>query len=139
MRTPRFMVIAALGLVAAPAAAQLPQGGPPAMAADSAELESLVLTAEQRAKIKPILEQLRQQNAPLREQLRQITGGKAFRDLSPAERDSLRPKLQPIRQQLMDNARKAHEQIEALLTPEQRQKLEKHMREHEMRGGPPPD
>ena len=63
----------------------------------------------------------------------------AFRDLSPAERDSLRPKLQPIRQQLMDNARKAHEQIEALLTPEQRQKLEKHMREHEMRGGPPPD
>ena len=106
MRTTLFMLIAVLGLVAAPVAAQMPQGGPPAMAPDSAELESLVLTADQRAKIKPILNQLREQNAPLRERMRQITGGKSFLDLSLAERDSLRPRLQPIRQQMMDNARR---------------------------------
>jgi len=108
------------------------------MAPDSATLESLALSADQRAKIKPILAQLQQQNAPLREQMRQLTGGRGFRDLSPAARDSLRPKIQPIRQQMMENARKAHEQIEALLTPEQRQKLEQHMRDRGMAGGPPP-
>jgi len=131
-------LVATLGLVTLPLAAQMPQGGPPAMAPDSATLESLALSADQRAKIKPILAQLQQQNAPLREQMRQLTGGRGFRDLSPAARDSLRPKIQPIRQQMMENARKAHEQIEALLTSEQRQKLEQHMRDRGMAGGPPP-
>jgi len=108
------------------------------MVADSATLESLALTADQRAKIKPIVAQLQEQNAPLREQMRQLTGGRMLRDLSPAARDSLRPKIQPIREQMMQNARKAHEQIEALLTPEQRQKLEQHMRERGMAGAAPP-
>ncbi len=138
MRPTVLSLVATLGLVAAPLTAQMPQGGPPAMAPDSATLESLALSADQRAKIKPILAQLQQQNAPLREQMRQLTGGRGFRDLSPAARDSLRPKIQPIRQQMMENARKAHEQIEALLTPEQRQKLEQHMRDRGMAGGPPP-
>ncbi len=146
MRTTLFAFIAALGLMAAPAAAQQPapapappMGRPGTVAGDSAEFEGLGLTADQRAKIKAIREQLQQQNGPLRDQIRQITGGRMFRDLSPAARDSLRPKLEPIRQQMMENGRKAHAQIEALLSPEQRQKLEQHMREHHMEGGPPPD
>jgi len=146
MRTTLFAFIAALGLIAAPAIAQQPapppappMGGPGAMAGDSAEFGALGLTADQRAKIKAIREQLQQQNAPLRDQIRQITGGRMFRDLAPAARDSLGPKLEPIRQQMMENGRKAHAQIEALLSPEQRQKLEQHMREHHMEGGPPPD
>ena len=141
MRTTVFSLIAALGVAAIPAAAQMPQGGPPMMAPDSATLDALALTADQRAKIQPILAQLREQNAPLREQMRQAMGGKSYRDLSPAERDSIRSKVQPIREQMMDNARKAHEQVEALLTPEQRQKLEQRMRERmteRMQGGPPP-
>jgi len=144
MRTTLFAFIAALGLIAAPAIAQQPapppappMGGPGAMAGDSAEFGALGLTADQRAKIKAIREQLQQQNAPLRDQIRQITGGRMFRDLAPAARDSLGPKLEPIRQQMMENGRKAHAQIEALLSPEQRQKLEQHMREHHMEGGPP--
>jgi Spy/CpxP family protein refolding chaperone len=141
MRPTILSLVATLGLVAPPSVAQMPQGGPPAMAPDSATMESLALTADQRAKIKPILAQLHDQNAPLREQMRQALGGKSYRDLSPAERDSLRSKVQPIRQQMMENARKAHEQIAALLTPEQRQKLEQHMRERmgRMEGGPPPN
>jgi Spy/CpxP family protein refolding chaperone len=141
MRTILVSLVTVLGLAAVPVAAQMPQGGPPAMAPDSATLESLALSADQRAKIQPILAQLREQNAPLREQMRQALGGKSYRDLSPAERDSLRSKVQPIRQQMMENARKAHQQIAALLTPEQRQKLEQHMRERmgRMEGGPPPN
>ncbi len=138
MRPTLGSLVLALGLATPPLAAQMPQGGPPAMVADSATLESLALTADQRAKIKPIVAQLQEQNAPLREQMRQLTGGRMLRDLSPAARDSLRPKIQPIREQMMQNARKAHEQIEALLTPEQRQKLEQHMRERGMAGAAPP-
>ena len=142
MRTMLCSLTAALGIAATAPAQQPapPPAGPPGMmGGDSAEFEWLGLTADQRAKIKAIRDQLQQQNAPLREQVRQITGGRSFRDLSPAARDSLHPKLQPIRDQMMENGRKAHEQIEALLTPEQRQKLAQHMREHGMRGGPPPD
>jgi Spy/CpxP family protein refolding chaperone len=140
MRTTVFSLIAALALAAVPVTAQMPQGGPPMMAPDSATLDALALTADQRAKIKPILAQLQQENTPLRDQLRQLAGGRDFRALSAAARDSLRPKAQPIRAQMMENARKAHEQIEAILTPEQRQKLQEHMRERMMGrtpGGPP--
>src|SRR6266571_6176342 len=79
MRTTLFAFIAALGLIAAPAIAQQPapppappMGGPGAMAGDSAEFGALGLSADQRAKIKAIREQLQQQNAPLRDQIRQI-------------------------------------------------------------------
>ena len=140
MRRIVLSLVAALGLFTPPVVAQMPQGGPPAMALDSATLQSLALSADQRTNIQAIVAQMQQQNAPLREQMRQALGGKSYRDLSPAERDSLRTKVQPIRQQLMENGRKAHEQIAAILTPEQRQKFEQQMRERmgRMEGGPPP-
>jgi len=140
MRRIVLSLVSALGLFTPPSVAQMPRGGPPAMALDSATLQSLALSADQRTKIQAIVAQMQQQNAPLREQMRQALGGKSYRDLSPAARDSLRTKLQPIRQQLMENGRKAHEQIAAILTPEQRQKFEQQMRERmgRMEGGPPP-
>jgi Spy/CpxP family protein refolding chaperone len=120
-----------------PAAAQQPSRS---WAADSAALESLGLTADQRDKIKAIREQVQQQNAPLREQLQQALGGKSFRDLTHEERESLRPKIEPIRKQMMENRRKAHEQINAILTHEQREKLEQMHKRRGERGegeGPP--
>jgi Spy/CpxP family protein refolding chaperone len=121
--------MAALGLAAAPLAAQQEGGGggPPMMMADSTAFEGLGLSAEQKTKIKGIRNQMREQNAPLRQQLMQLTGGKMPRDMTQAQRDSLRPKIEPIRHQMMENARKAHEQIDALLTPDQRAKLKEHM------------
>ncbi len=60
--------------------------------------------------------------------MRAALGGKTFRELPPAERDSLGPTLEPIRRQMMENNRKGREQINALLTPEQRRKFVEAMR-----------
>lgn len=122
------MRIAALSFAAAfslmtlppPARAQEP-AGPPML--DSSAFENLGLTDDQRSKIQAIHEQVQEQNAPLRDQANKLMGGKTFRDLTPAERDSLRPKLQPLREQMMENLRKAREQIAQILTPEQRRKF----------------
>lgn len=130
MRIAPLFLATALGFVTLPGAAraqQEPAGPPPAM--DSTAFDDLGLTADQRSKITAIHQQIQQQNAPLREQMRQILGGKSYRDLTPAERDSLRPKLEPIRRQMMDNGRSGREQIMAILTPEQRRKLAAHVRE----------
>jgi Spy/CpxP family protein refolding chaperone len=122
MRTIVWSLVAALGLSAASAVAQ---GPPPGGAwGDAADTAGLGLTADQQARWKAVHDQLQQQNAPLRDELRQLLGGKTLRDLTPDERASLRPKIQPIMQQLRDNDRKARDQIDAMLTPEQRQKLE---------------
>jgi Spy/CpxP family protein refolding chaperone len=121
MRITSAFLFAVFVIAGRPAAAQRPSRN---WAADSAAFESLGLTADQRNKIKAIREQAQQQNAPLREQLQQALGGKSFRDLTHEERESLRPKIEPIRKQMMENRRKAHEQINAILTHEQREKLE---------------
>jgi Spy/CpxP family protein refolding chaperone len=119
-------LVTVFGLAVRPIAAQEPSRG---WAADSAAFEHLGLTSDQRDKIKAIREQAEQQNAPLREQLKQVLGGKSFRDLTPAERESLKRQIEPIRKQMMENRHKAHEQVDAILTPDQRKQLEHEMRE----------
>jgi Spy/CpxP family protein refolding chaperone len=107
-----------------------PGGGPPGL--DSAAFEQLGLTPDQRTKIQTIHERVQQENAPLREQAQQITGGRSFRDLSPAARDSLRPKLEPIRSKMMANMQKARDDIMKILTPDQQKKFREQMQH--MRG-----
>jgi Spy/CpxP family protein refolding chaperone len=131
MRTTILLLATVFGLVA-PAAAQSPQPSE-GDRRDAFDTSGLGLTADQGTKLKGILKQLQQQNAPFREQLRQILGGKSFRDLTPAERDSWRPQIEPLRRQMMENRRKAHDQIHAILTPAQRKTVEQRMRER--RGG----
>jgi Spy/CpxP family protein refolding chaperone len=92
--------------------------------------EKLGLTSDQRTKINAIRGQVEQQNAPLREQMQQVLGGKSFRDLTPEQRESFRSKIEPIRKQMKENRRAAHEQISAILTPDQREKLKHQMKEH---------
>ena len=137
MRMTLASLVAVFGLAVPPIAAQEPSSR---WAADSAMFEHLGLTPDQRNKIQAIREHAQQENAPLREQLRQLLGGRSFRDLTHEERESLRPKIEPIRKQMMEHRRKAHEQINAILTPEQREKLEHEMHEHRSgRGEEPPN
>ena len=130
MRMTLASLVVVFGFAVAPIAAQEPSRnrGP-----DNAVFEHLGLTSDQRDKIKAIQDQVQQQNAPLREQVQHILGGKRFRDLTHEERESFKPKIEPIRKQMMENRRKAHERINAILTSEQREKLEHQMKEH--RGG----
>ena len=107
-----------------------PGGGPPLL--DSAAFEQLGLTADQRAKIQAIHERVQTENAPLRQQAQQIMGGKSFRDLTPAQRDSLRPKLQPVMAKMRANAQKGRDEIMKILTPEQQKKYREQMQQ--MRG-----
>ncbi len=138
MRIASLFLIATLRLVMFPTVARTQQepAGPPA-ARDSSLFEDLGLSTDQRAKVTAIHQQIQEQNAPLREQARQLLGGKSYRDLTPAERESLKPKLEPIRRQMMENRRKGREQIMAILTPEQRRMFSEHVRDR--RGGPPQD
>jgi Spy/CpxP family protein refolding chaperone len=127
MRMTLASLIVVFGFAVAPIAAQerSRNRGP-----DNAVFEHLGLTPDQRDKIKAIQDQAQQQNAPLREQIQQITGGKRFRDLTPEQRESFKPQIEPIRKQLMENRKKAHEQISAILTPDQRKQFEHEMHEH---------
>ena len=130
MRITLALLFAVFAFSVRPMAAQEPSRR---WAAESAMYEHLGLSADQRTKITAIREQARQQNAPLRDQLQQVLGGKSFRDLTPAERESFKPKIEPIRKQMMENRHKAQEQINAILTSDQRKQLEHEM--HERRGG----
>ena len=138
MRSTILLLATALGLVA-PAAAQNPPPGPPPERREAFDTSGLGLTADQRTKITGILEKMKEQNAPYRKQLDEVLGGRRFRDLTPAERDSLRPKLEPIRHEMAENWRKAHDKINEVLTPEQRKLVEQRMKERRAaRGEGPP-
>jgi Spy/CpxP family protein refolding chaperone len=129
-------LVAVVGFVATPLVAQQPSRG---WGMDSSLYDHLGLTQEQRGKVRAIRDQVMQQNAPLREQIRQVLGGKSPRDLTPEEREQFRPKIEPIRQQMMENRKKGRDQIMAILTPDQRKQLEQEMREHRQeRGEGPP-
>ena len=67
---------------------------------------TLDLTAEQQAKIRPILEQARPQIAAIRQESRQKI--KAIRDNI---RSQIRPLLTPSQQQKLDAIQKAHEDM----------------------------
>ena len=132
-----FLVLVG-GLAVAPLAAQEPTRG---RGEDNEVFEHLGLTPDQRVKIKAIRNQVKQENAPLREQIKQILGGKRFRDLTPAERASLKPQFDPIRKQMKENRRKGRDQIRVILTPDQLKQFEHEMHQHrgprDDRDGPP--
>jgi len=97
--------------------------------------EQLELTEEQKAQIEKIRAELAEKNRPLMEEVRSIVGAPE----TPAQRgDRARPgrgmqrltqeqreKVRPLFEQMRENQRAAHEQVMALLTPEQKDKLEK--------------
>ena len=70
--------------------------------------KALDLTAEQQAKIRPIIEQARPQLAAIRQESRQKI--KAIRDNI---RSQIRPVLTPPQQQKLDAIHKAHEDMRA--------------------------
>jgi Spy/CpxP family protein refolding chaperone len=138
MRT-SFLVLAALVALVARTPAQNPPSAPPGPPGlnEAPDTAGLGLSADQKTKFMAIRNDLIQKNAPLRQQAQQIMGGKTFRDLTPEEREAMRPKLQPIMQQIRENFHTAREQLEALLTPEQKQKFEERMRQRMQRRGMP--
>ena len=88
MRITLASLVVLFGFAVAPLATQEPgqNRGP-----NNKMFEHLGLTPDQHEKIKVILDQVQQQNAPLRQQVQQILGGRRYRDLSPEERESLSP------------------------------------------------
>ena len=129
MRMTIVSLFAVVSFIARPLLAQ-EQHPPRNGGMDSTLYEHLGLTPDQRTKIKAIRDQVMQQNAPLRDQIREVLGGKSPRDMTPEEREQYRPKIEPIRNQMMENRKKGRDQIMAILTPEQRKQLEQEMREH---------
>jgi Spy/CpxP family protein refolding chaperone len=130
MRTTIVVLAMVFGLLATATAQHPPAGPSRANPREAFDSSGLGMTADQLAKVHGILEQMQQANAPLRDQMRQILGGKSFRDLTPDERDSLRSHIEPVRAQMVENRRKAHDQIHAILTPAQRKIVEQRMRDH---------
>src|SRR5262245_66454397 len=104
MRTTLTILATAVGLVACIPAVTLAQKntyGPPTGAfTGGIDTTGLGLTPDQQAKWVKVRDELQAKNAPLREQARQAMGGKSMRDLTPEERDKLRPKVQPIMDQM---------------------------------------
>jgi hypothetical protein len=96
-------LVAVVGFVATPLAAQHP---PRNWGMDSTLYDHLGLTSEQRDKVRAIRDQVMQENAPLREQVKQVLGGRSFRDLTPEEREQYRPKIEPIRKQMRKTGRR---------------------------------
>jgi len=97
--------------------------------------EQLELTAEQKAQVEKIRTELMEKNRPLMEQVRSIVGepeapaqrgerarrGRRMPRLTAEQREQVRP----LFEQMRANQREAHEQVMALLTPEQKETLEK--------------
>ncbi len=97
--------------------------------------EKLNLTADQKAQIKALRDAFKQQNASaiaevktLRDQMRDQKQNKD-KEAAKATRDQLKAKMEVLR----PAHQKLHEQILALLTPEQRAQAEKMHEEHKDR------
>lgn len=128
MRTTILSLVAASSLVALAAAQRAPTRWSRREIFDTS---GLGLSADQETKLQGIVEQLRQANVPVRARLDQILGGRRFRDIPPAEQDSLRPQMEPIRLEMLENRRTALDQIDAILTPAQRRIVDQRAREHQ--------
>jgi Spy/CpxP family protein refolding chaperone len=101
--------------------------------------KKLNLTEEQSAQLRTIRDELRAKNEPLKQQLDQTLGPRPkpedLRAMPKGEKKKLveqrraaykqHPELKPIGEQIQANRRAAKEQALAVLTPEQRQILEK--------------
>ncbi len=94
---------------------------------------ALNLTPKQVDRIGKVRVWLRGQDSTLRAQWRQVTGGRAVRSMPPAERRRLQPQLQPLMQQLKANSAAALDSVDAILTPEQQQKLQADLAEYRER------
>ncbi len=126
----------ALALVATPVLAQGGQGrpgmgagmrGPAEMQRNPVEVlldhqQELSLTSEQVAKLETIRDQVKRENGPRWEQMKQAFGDKAPADMTVEERQQARERmqaLQPVRDQIRETNRKAMTDARALLTPDQ--------------------
>lgn len=116
---------------AATATAPVPMTGVPEYLASHPR--ALNLTPKQVDRIGKVRVWLRGQDSTLRAQWRQVTGGRAVRSMPPAERRRLQPQLQPIMQQLKANSAAALDSVDAILTPEQQQKLQADLAEYRER------
>jgi hypothetical protein len=133
----------ALGFVGLLAAAALAAQNPPAAAARSAPAPRtaqavgggtaqylvdnpavLHLTPVQVERLRKVAGKVDSLNAPARAQMQQLTGGRQFRELLPAERRRIAPQMQQATQQMRANNDMALDSIEAVLTPGQTSQLE---------------
>jgi hypothetical protein len=153
-------VVAALAVVAGPMVAQQGPGarerpgfmgrgmmaaGPLARVQNPGALllerrAELGLAEDQVRQIEGILARVERENAPRIEQLRAAFGDRKVREMTVDERQQMRERmqqLQPVRQQVRETNRAAGQEIHALLTVEQQQKLRELRRERmaELRKG----
>lgn len=137
----RIVLMSLLLSAAAPAMlpAQGRQPGTGVMQREHGALDALLkhraelrLTDDQVARLTALDQRLDEQNRALREQF-EAAGlgemrerGHRRRDLSPAEREQLRARMQaarPLLEQLRENNRAAREQVRQILTAEQQNRL----------------
>jgi len=94
---------------------------------------ALNLTPKQVDRVHKVQVWLTGQDSTLRGQWNQITGGRPFRAIPPAERRRLGPQLQPLQQQLRANNLAALDSVDAILTPAQQTKLQTMLAEYRQR------
>ncbi len=94
---------------------------------------ALHLTPKQIDRVREVANWLDTVNAPLRAQWQQVTGGRPLRAMEPAQRRSLAPQLQPIVQQLKANNEAALDSVDAILTPQQQDRLQSVLVEYRRR------
>lgn len=152
MRMKTAGLLLAGALIAAPALqAQTPEAQPmrghagPGLAAMLRSHAELGLTAEQVARLEAIEAELRARNAPMREQL-QALRPEGMRErhrerhergarpqVTEEQRREMRARMEqarPLMEQMRANMQAAMERARAVLTEEQRARLETRMREH---------
>ena len=105
-----------------PRAAQVVGGGTAQYLVENPSI--LHLTPVQVARIRKVSTKVDSLNAPAHAQMQQLTGGRPFRELPPAERRRIAPQVRQAMQQLRANNELALDSLEAVLTPEQTTQLE---------------
>jgi len=86
--------------------------------------DSLHLTPVQRARLRRIHSYFEGLNTPLRDSIRTITGGRPLRDIPPIQRRRMGPALHPLMMAMRANSQAALDSVDAVLTPEQQQRLQ---------------
>jgi hypothetical protein len=107
---------------APPTAAQATGGGAAQYLAENPQV--LQLTPVQVERVRKVSARVDSLNAPIRQRMDQLTGGRPFRELPPVERRRVAPQLQPLMQQLRANNDASLDSVEVILTPEQTIRLE---------------
>lgn len=105
-----------------PRAAQVVGGGAAQYLVENPSV--LHLTPVQIERIRKVSAKVDSLNAPVRAQMQQLTGGRPFREMQPAERRRIAPQLQQLMQQVRANGDLSLDSVEAVLTPEQTSQLE---------------